>query len=121
MIPIGVALISRFASIFFLFGAFLIYTAVVLYRESDDESKWKEGRIVGKMRAHGISTFTIALVALALTDLVFSLGLNSSNLRSYKKSIHRHNSKCLCSHGNAPTLLLIASTLEALDFPLLKD
>ncbi len=73
LIPIGVALISRFASIFFLFGAFLIYTAVVLYRESDDESKWKEGRIVGKMRAHGISTFTIALVALALTDLVFSL------------------------------------------------
>lgn len=73
LIPLGAALIARFASIFFLFGAFLIYTAVELYRESGDESSWKEGRIVGKMRTRGISTFTIALVALGLTNLVFSL------------------------------------------------
>lgn len=73
LIPLGAALIERFASIFFFFGAFLIYTAVELYRESGDESGWKEGRIVGKMRTRGISTFTIALVALGLTNLVFSL------------------------------------------------
>ena len=73
LIPLGAALISRFASIFFLFGAFLIYTAVELYRESADESEWKEGRIVAKMKARGIGTFAIALVALGLTNLVFSL------------------------------------------------
>ena len=73
LIPLGAALISRFASIFFLFGAFLIYTAVELYRESSDEGSWKEGRIVARMKRRGISTFTIALVALGLTNLVFSL------------------------------------------------
>jgi len=73
LIPLGAALISRFASVFFLFGAFLIYSAFELYRESSDESQWKEGRIVAKMKARGISTFAIALVALGLTNLVFSL------------------------------------------------
>jgi tellurite resistance protein TerC len=73
LIPLGAALIARFASIFFLFGAFLIYTAIELYRENADESQWKEGRIVARMKARGISTFTIALVALGLTNLVFSL------------------------------------------------
>ena len=73
LIPLGAALISRFASIFFLFGAFLLYTASKLYSESSDEEQWKEGKVVEKMKAKGISTFTIALVALGLTNLVFSL------------------------------------------------
>ncbi len=73
LIPLGAALISRFASIFFLFGAFLLYTAFKLYSESSDEEQWKEGKVVGRMKAKGISTFTIALVALGLTNLVFSL------------------------------------------------
>jgi len=73
LIPLGAALISRFASIFFLFGAFLLYTAYQLYSESSDEEEWKEGKIVAKMKARGVSTFTIALVALGLTNLVFSL------------------------------------------------
>lgn len=73
LIPLGAALISRFASIFFLFGAFLLYTAFQLYNESSDEEEWKEGKVVAKMKARGVSTFTIALVALGLTNLVFSL------------------------------------------------
>lgn len=73
LIPIGAALISRFASIFFLFGAFLLYTAYQLYRESNDEEQWKEGKIVARMKKRGLSTFSIALVALGLTNLVFSL------------------------------------------------
>lgn len=73
LIPLGAALISRFASIFFLFGAFLLYTAFKLYSESSDEEQWKEGKIVARMKSKGISTFTIALVALGLTNLVFSL------------------------------------------------
>ncbi|MBC7463785.1 MAG: TerC family protein [Actinobacteria bacterium] len=73
LIPMGAALISRFSSIFFIFGAFLIYTAFKLAKEGGDESKWDEGRIVTRMKARGISTFTIALVALGLTDLMFSI------------------------------------------------
>jgi tellurite resistance protein TerC len=73
LIPLGAALISRFASIFFLFGAFLLYTAFRLFHESGDEEEWKEGRIVTKMKARGVSIFSIALVALGLTNLVFSL------------------------------------------------
>lgn len=73
LIPLGAALISRFASIFFLFGAFLLYTAYTLYNESSDEEQWKEGKVVAKMKARGLSTFSIALVALGLTNLVFSL------------------------------------------------
>lgn len=73
LIPLGAALISRFASVFFIFGAFLIYTAVELYRSSSDESEWSEGRIVANMRRRGIGTFSIALVALGLTNLIFSL------------------------------------------------
>jgi len=73
LIPLGAAIISRFASVFFLFGAFLIYTAWELAKDSNDESEWQEGKIVAKMKAKGISTFSIALVALGLTNLVFSL------------------------------------------------
>jgi tellurite resistance protein TerC len=73
LIPLGAALIARFASIFFFFGAFLIYTAFTLYRESSDEEEWDEGRVVAKMKKRGVSTFTIALVALGLTNLIFSL------------------------------------------------
>jgi tellurite resistance protein TerC len=73
LIPLGGALISRFESIFFLFGAFLLYTAFKLFKESGNEEEWQEGRIVARMRTRGVSTFSIALVALGLTNLVFSL------------------------------------------------
>ncbi len=72
LIPLGAALISRFASVFFLFGIFLIYTAWELAKEKEDD-EWKEGKVVALLRKRGFSTFAIALVALGLTNLVFSL------------------------------------------------
>jgi tellurite resistance protein TerC len=72
LIPLGAALISRFASIFFLFGIFLIYTAWELAKESEEE-EWQEGKVVALLKKKGFSTFAIALVALGLTNLVFSL------------------------------------------------
>ena len=72
LIPLGAALIARFASIFFLFGIFLIYTAWELAKENEDD-EWKEGKVVALLRKRGFSTFAIALVALGLTNLVFSL------------------------------------------------
>jgi tellurite resistance protein TerC len=73
LIPLGAALISRFASIFFLFGIFLIYTAWQLAKGNEEEEEWKEGKVVGVLKKRGFSTFAIALVALGLTNLVFSL------------------------------------------------
>ena len=72
MIPAGATLISKFGWIFFFFGAFLIYTAWSLAKESEDD-EWEEGRMVRFLESKGVSAFTIALVALGLTNLVFSL------------------------------------------------
>ena len=72
MIPTGATLISKFGWIFFLFGIFLIYTAIKLARESE-EDEWEAGRIVMSLERRGFSAFFIALVALGLTNLIFSL------------------------------------------------
>lgn len=72
LIPLGAALISSFVSVFFLFGAFLIYTAYTLAVEKE-EDEWKEGKVIAVLKKRGLSTFAIALVALGLTNLVFSL------------------------------------------------
>lgn len=72
LIPLGAALISRFSSIFFLFGAFLIYTAYTLAREKDEE-EFKESRVITSLKSRGMSIFSIALIALGLTNLMFSL------------------------------------------------
>jgi tellurite resistance protein TerC len=68
----GSAIINRFTWVFFLFGAFLLYTAYGLIKESDHK-EWKEGKIIQLLRKRGASTMTIAMVALAVTDLVFAL------------------------------------------------
>jgi tellurite resistance protein TerC len=43
-----------------------------LAKESEDD-EWEEGRMVRFLESKGVSAFTIALVALGLTNLVFSL------------------------------------------------
>ena len=65
-------MIEKFGWIFFLFGAFLIYTAWSLAKENE-EDEWEEGRMVRFLESKGVSAFTIALVALGVTNLVFSL------------------------------------------------
>ena len=73
-IAAGTAIISRFSSAFFLFGAFLIYTAYRLLIEKEDhETTPDDSKIVKFLRAKGASTFTIALLTLGVTDLVFAL------------------------------------------------
>jgi tellurite resistance protein TerC len=74
-IAAGAALINRFIAIFFVFGLFLLYTAWHLATEKagNDEKQWKESKLITKLRARGASTFTIALVAVGTTDLLFAL------------------------------------------------
>ena len=74
-IAAGAALIHRFIAIFFVFGVFLLYTAWHLATEKagNDEEQWKENKLITALRARGASTFTIALVAVGTTDLLFAL------------------------------------------------
>ena len=74
-IAAGTAIITRFSSAFFIFGAFLIYTAYQLLREDgkEEEEEQEDSRIVKFMRSKGASSFTIALITLGVTDLVFAL------------------------------------------------
>jgi tellurite resistance protein TerC len=93
-IAVGAAAINQFSWIFYLFGAFLIYTAVRLGREgqgSDDEYHenrfmlWVERRFPATKEYDGAKLFThidgkrlatpmfIVIMALGTTDLLFAL------------------------------------------------
>jgi TerC family integral membrane protein len=93
-IALGAAVINEFASVFYLFGLFLIYTAVKLAREGtaeDDEFKenrflkWVERRFPVTPDFHGpklatridgkrmLTPMFIVIVALGTTDLLFAL------------------------------------------------
>ena len=72
-ILVGAAVVERFVAIFFLFGGILLWTAYKLITEDPEEDEWQENRIITALRKRGYSTFTIALVALGTTDLLFAL------------------------------------------------
>jgi tellurite resistance protein TerC len=93
-IGVGAAAINEFSWIFYVFGAFLIYTAVKLAREgnSDDDEfeenrvlKWVETRFPATdqwqgtkvfIKSHGTAMITpmfIVILALGTTDLLFAL------------------------------------------------
>jgi len=74
-ITLGAAAIKQFEWIFFIFGAFLIYTAVHLFLESSHEKdeKEKESKLITYLRSKGLKPFTIALLALGATDILFAL------------------------------------------------
>lgn len=73
-ISLGKAAIEQFEWVFFIFGAFLIYTAVTLFMEnSHDDEEEEDSKIIQWLRAKGLKPFTIALLALGMTDLLFAL------------------------------------------------
>jgi TerC family integral membrane protein len=91
----GAAAINALSWVFYLFAAFLIYTAVNMVRQGvgGDEDEWKEPRVVGLIRRvlpvtedyHGAKTtvrldgkrwatpMLIVMIAIGLTDLLFAL------------------------------------------------
>ena len=72
LIFLGVALVTRFTSMFYLFGGFLIFTAYKLINEKEEVEK-EESKLVTFLRNRGLSSFTIGLIALGVTDLIFAL------------------------------------------------
>ena len=71
-IALGAAAIDRYSWVFYIFGAFLIFTSYKLFTE-DKEKEWKEGKAILWLRKRGASSLTIVLVAIAFTDLIFAL------------------------------------------------
>jgi tellurite resistance protein TerC len=76
-ILLGAAVVERYTWVFFIFGAFLIFTALKLQSEGDHE--WKEGKLILWLKKRGSSQMTIALL---LSPLPINLctGFNSSDL-----------------------------------------
>jgi tellurite resistance protein TerC len=93
-IAVGAAAINEFAWIFYVFGAFLIYTAFKLATEGDSDDdefeenrflKWIEKRFPATNQWHGtrltirsngsrlITPMLIVIIALGTTDLLFAL------------------------------------------------
>jgi tellurite resistance protein TerC len=92
-IALGAAAIHRFSWVFYIFGAFLVVTAVRLARHSDDAGEYKENAVLRFLKKrlpatdeyHGVKLFVrengrrlmtpmlIVIVALGTTDLLFAL------------------------------------------------
>jgi tellurite resistance protein TerC len=94
-IAAGAVAINALSWVFYLFAAFLIYTAVNMVRQGvgGDDDEWKEPRVVGLIRRvlpvtenyHGAKTtvridgkrwvtpMLIVMIAIGLTDLLFAL------------------------------------------------
>jgi len=93
-IAVGAAAINNFSWVFYIFGLFLIYTAVKLAKEgAEDEDEFEESRLIKFVESrfpatsewHGTKWFTvengkkvitpmfIVIIALGTTDLLFAL------------------------------------------------
>lgn len=89
----GAAVISRFSWVFYLFGAFLLITAVRVMRGEDDDEEYRENLLVRTVRRvlpvtdtyrdarltvveHGkrwVTPMLMVMIAIGLTDLLFAL------------------------------------------------
>jgi tellurite resistance protein TerC len=72
-IAVGAAAISRFSWVFYIFGLFLVYTAVKLAAQGEtDEGDYKENRLV-RMSRQALAPTVVVLIAIGTTDLIFAL------------------------------------------------
>jgi tellurite resistance protein TerC len=89
----GAAVLSRFSWVFYLFGAFLVITAIRVCRGDDDEEEYRENLLVRTVRRvlpvtdsyredrltvveHGrrwVTPMLMVMIAIGLTDLLFAL------------------------------------------------
>ena len=72
-IAAGAAMITRFSWVFYLFGAFLVYTAVSLLRQGDAD--FRENVLIGwaKRVLPASSAVLLVMIAIGTTDLLFAL------------------------------------------------
>ena len=67
----GVALVQKWTFILFVFGSFLIYTALQILRE-DKEDEWEQSKLIKYLNKKNFPLIGIAFIAIAITDLMFA-------------------------------------------------
>jgi tellurite resistance protein TerC len=73
LIAAGAAVVNRFVWVFYLFGAFLIYTAITLARQHQGgEDEFKENVVIRWSRRI-FTPMPIVMIAIGTTDLIFAL------------------------------------------------
>ncbi|WP_344677520.1 TerC family protein [Saccharopolyspora taberi] len=92
-IAVGAALIAKFVWIFFVFGAFLLWTAIGMVRKKDEEEEYKENAVVRWVRKlypvtedyHGakmtkkidgkryLTPMFVVIIAIGSADLLFAV------------------------------------------------
>jgi tellurite resistance protein TerC len=73
LIAAGAAVVNRFVWVFYLFGAFLIYTAITLARQHQGgEDEFKENVVIRWSRRI-FTPMAIVIIAIGTTDLIFAL------------------------------------------------
>lgn len=73
LIAVGAAVVDRFVWVFYLFGAFLVYTAITLARQQlGGEQEFKENAVIRWSRRIFPPT-AIVMIAIGTTDLIFAL------------------------------------------------
>ncbi|HEV2781067.1 MAG TPA: TerC/Alx family metal homeostasis membrane protein [Actinophytocola sp.] len=76
-IAVGAEAVARFDWLFYVFGAFLLYTAWKLLRHKDPEDEeFRENLVVRLVRRRGgrwITPMLVVMVAIGTTDLLFAL------------------------------------------------
>jgi tellurite resistance protein TerC len=120
-IAAGAAIISRFQSVFFIFGAFLIFTAIQLIRESGHDEEVKESRVETYLKSKGASTFAIALISLGVTDLVFALDSIPAIFGITKDPYIVATTNIFALMGLRQLYFLLARLDRSLGFPLLRS
>ncbi|MEY4310232.1 MAG: hypothetical protein RLZ71_158 [Actinomycetota bacterium] len=71
-IVVGAAIISAFSGIFYLFGAFLIYTAYHQAFRTEEDDEDSEMRLITWLKQKKFSPMLIVLFSIGITDLLFA-------------------------------------------------
>ena len=114
-ILIGAAIISRFTWVFFLFGAFLIVTAIKLVTGGDEDEEYHENGLIRALRKvikitdeydgeklrtvkNGAKYWTpmlIVFLTIGTTDVMFAFRFHSCDFRFDEGSVHCVHVQCV--------------------------
>lgn len=75
-IAAGAQAVARFDWLFYVFGAFLIYTAWKLLRHKDSDDEFHENAVIRLVRRLGwrwVTPMLVVMIAIGTTDLLFAL------------------------------------------------
>jgi tellurite resistance protein TerC len=73
LIAVGAAVVARFEWVFYLFGAFLIYTAITLARQRQGGADDFKENVVIRWSRRIFTPMLIVIIAIGTTDLIFAL------------------------------------------------